>query len=319
VRETQLNVHSDAVSVSEYVQVVWRSRWWLAAAALLAALVAAAGIYTRPAKFRATAIFSVSGSDPSTAVSTGRVLLREEAVADAVVSKAALDQAPLSLTAEAFLAQCLVIDNPPGTSLLKAQVTLPDPRLAAAAARQLAIAAVEFANLSQHAQAQDAGDQLKAALDNAKRRRDELAGKVAEERRNAQLDVRRGELDARVRQQGSRGAGSPLDPVAVTWANEIYAREMAVATLEADLAAATKVYGAVFEEYEKTQLGIGNRNVRLTAIEAAMPVTRVTEPGAALLVLLAMLFGVFASIAVVLSAHSLKHLIGAENASVQTH
>jgi uncharacterized protein involved in exopolysaccharide biosynthesis len=319
VRETQLNVHSDGVSVSEYVQVVWRSRWWIAAAALLSALVAAATIYTRPAKFRATAMFAVSGPDAPTAVSTGRVLLREEAVAHAVVSKTGLDQAPLSMTAESFLAHGLVIDNTPGTSLLKAQVTVPDPRLAAAAARQLATAAVEFAKRSQNAQAQDALDRLKAALDEAKHRREELAGKVAEERRDAQLDVRRGELDARVRQQGSRGAGSPLDPVAVAWANEIYAREMAVATLEADLEAATKVYGEVFEQYEKTQLGIGDGNVRLTVIDAAMPVTRVTEPGAPLLVLLAILFGVFTSIAVVLSAEYLKHLVGADTASVQTH
>ena len=194
--------------LSDYVAVLWRRRF------LLLAFVAAAGIAAFAIATLATPIYEARATvlvlapkldNAPTAVmssSNFRPLLSNRGVASRVIAEFNLDQPPLDLTPDRFVAGVVAVNDVYNTSLLEVAVRLPDPALAAKVLNRMLELALELNRRVSQNESIYARDVIKAERDAARSRKDELQTRLLAFKRESQLDLVRRDVDVLLGQRG---------------------------------------------------------------------------------------------------------------------
>lgn len=177
-----------------------RARWLLvlAGAVLGAALGLAAG-QLEPIRYEGAATVMVvppAGPEAAVVPATYVALLRNAGLATEVVSELGLNKPPYDLTVRSFLDDCLQVDELRGTRLFRVIVLLPDPNLAADAARRMAEKAVTLNQQLTEQEGHAAQNQLKAYLDDAAERLKTAERDLLEFQQKAQVDLVSKDADA---------------------------------------------------------------------------------------------------------------------------
>jgi uncharacterized protein involved in exopolysaccharide biosynthesis len=128
----------------------FRRRWkLLVAGALAGGGIALAVSTTRPLLYEGVSALLVvppskpaSTSTPAVSPATFRAILENEAMAADVVEETRLNQPPHNLTAQLFVERALVVEDEPGTNIVRVRVRLKEPKIAAEASRLVAAKAI---------------------------------------------------------------------------------------------------------------------------------------------------------------------------------
>jgi len=172
-------------------------QYWklLVVGAVLGATIGAAVALRRPTLYQASTTVLVSHGNPQ-AATTSRALLESHTLAEQTLRETGLDQPPFHLTPQAFVRGALQIEQVSGGSLVKVNVTLPDPVKAAEASRIVAQKAVELSRQIAGAEAVAVRSQLAEHVDAAEKRLTTSEQELLRYREEAQLEVLKADTGA---------------------------------------------------------------------------------------------------------------------------
>jgi uncharacterized protein involved in exopolysaccharide biosynthesis len=193
----------------DYAGVV-RRHWRSILAGLLAG-AAVAGLVNllAPRQYEAWATVLVTdarslerGPWRSALVPSVRTLLENQSLAAQLVKEFRLDAAPHDLDAEEFLRSALRVEDVKGTDVIRVRVRLRDPALAARVADRLVALGLELNRRVTRDEAASQRDALKAELDTARSRMQEMEKALLEFKQRAQIEVSRKDVDSTLGQRG---------------------------------------------------------------------------------------------------------------------
>ena len=201
----------DDLSLVQYLQMVWRYRYWLVAGTVLGAVVAIVVIVTTPRTYEATAVLIMAnsklGQEGPTALSvaTVRELVTTRAAAAKVIVQTGLDKAPYRMTA-ARLLNAVRVDEVRGTTVVRVSARLTDPDLATRVANGLAAAAIDQLQRSNTNEVKQTRDLIKLQKDAAEKALREAQGNLLTFKRTAQLDLKRRDVATMLDQRQELGS-----------------------------------------------------------------------------------------------------------------
>jgi uncharacterized protein involved in exopolysaccharide biosynthesis len=198
----------DDVDFGRYVVALWRRIWLIVlVGACCAAATALALTIFRASSYRASSMLAVSGSKvgeqaaPSVSAAYFRPLIESYTLAASVVEELQLGGEPLSMTPESFLS-ALSVEEVRGSNLLRIDVTLRAPELAAKAANRVAEMAVESARRLSQNEAVQARDDIQVELDQSRNRLKEAAERLQSFKSAAQIELTKEDVDAMLWERG---------------------------------------------------------------------------------------------------------------------
>jgi uncharacterized protein involved in exopolysaccharide biosynthesis len=181
---------------------------------LIAALTLAAGAVTvlvtlfTPRLYEAAVVFGATGSKMSDDVNpratpTFRPMIANHSVAQQIVDRFHLNEAPYFYDAAAFLDKATELEEVRNTNVLLLTVRLREPALAAQVANALAQAAVAYTKSLSEEEGGRARDRIKAEVARSTERLQRASAALAAFNRSAQLELAGADLDALVVQRRS--------------------------------------------------------------------------------------------------------------------
>jgi len=197
----------DDVDFGRYVVAIWSRLWLIVLVGILCAAAAAAMVSLRPSLYRASAMLAVSGSKigeqaaPSVSAANFRPLIESPSVAATVIEELQLSVQPHGLTKESFLG-ALTSEEVRNSNLIRVEVTLRDPSLAAQAANRVSELAVERARALSQNEAVQARDDIKVEVDQARKQMMDASARLGEFRTAAQIELTKEDVGAILRERG---------------------------------------------------------------------------------------------------------------------
>jgi uncharacterized protein involved in exopolysaccharide biosynthesis len=191
----------NGIGLDSYIATVLRYRWLIVGVALAGAVTGLVLALSRTPLFEARATVVVNrptAGEAPVASQVLRTLFVNQGVAAQALSETGLDQPPYSIDAATFLRDHLWLDDVVPGSMLQVRVRLRDPELAVKACSRLVGLAIDR-NAQISAEEGLAGQEfIKQQLDSSRERLDELESRLLTFKTQAQLDVQREDVQARL-------------------------------------------------------------------------------------------------------------------------
>ena len=189
---------TDGVDLFEYLKVLWKWKWLIMGGTVLAAIVAFMVASRTPLIYEASVTLLLAPSklpgvpeapsEPTVSPRTFADILKGKSLAGEVIQRFGLDKPPHNITVDSFVSRILSVRLPKETSFINLTVTLPDPRLAAAAANFLTEKAVELQSRLSQAGALASRDFFRQQRDQAWQALEQARAALINSRRAANLD-----------------------------------------------------------------------------------------------------------------------------------
>lgn len=196
------DMDDESIDVARYVRVLHRHWKSVLGAAAIGGAAAFAYVSLQPIVFEGvTTVLVVSRTLPSglqMTPSTFSALVRNTTLASQVIDELKLQQ---EITPQRFVDRALNIDNVPGTSIVRIEVRLRDPRAAADASRRIAKKAVLLTQQVTQQEGGSSSEQLKAALSEAQDRVRKAEQELLAFEQHAQIDLLRQDTDVLLRER----------------------------------------------------------------------------------------------------------------------
>jgi succinoglycan biosynthesis transport protein ExoP len=200
--------YDDGIDLAKVARSLWRWRWLIAGATVLCGAVTVVMRLQSPAMYEAAVRMVVSppttaetAAPPAITVVAFRAMVENQSLAAQVITELRLDQPPLRLTAQGFLADVLTVETPRDTNIVVVRVRLASRELAAKAANRLAALAADLAERLNQDQAARTWESVQAQVDQARLRLGAAETKLGAFKQRAQIEVLRqdvqSELEAR--------------------------------------------------------------------------------------------------------------------------
>jgi uncharacterized protein involved in exopolysaccharide biosynthesis len=191
-------------TLADYLAVLWRAKYWLVAAAIVAGATMFALSLSGPRVYESTVTFAVSqskigeGLQAVAGTASFRPMVESLSTAAAVMGQVGLDQPPNAMRPSEFLQNVMSVDEVRGTNLMRVTVVHTDPQLAAKMANLVADYAVDAARKVSNAEAIHAqkmiGDQVKLA----RKRLDEADKNLRTFKQQAQIEAVKKDVEAQL-------------------------------------------------------------------------------------------------------------------------
>jgi uncharacterized protein involved in exopolysaccharide biosynthesis len=207
-------LETEQVELADYVNILWRRRWFIALGVLLCGVTAFGMSLVLPPVYQASARVLINPSkmvdqppalaagQGATLVGTFQALLVNRALVAQVLGEVGLDKPPHNLTAQKFINDSLAIDELPRTNLLRINVKANDPKIAAQAANRLALDGIIFNRTMNQAETTYVRDLIKQQLDEAHQKLEALNVRLLTYKERHQVELRRTDADSMLKERG---------------------------------------------------------------------------------------------------------------------
>jgi uncharacterized protein involved in exopolysaccharide biosynthesis len=152
----------DELDLGRYLRMIFRGWPLIIVGAVLGGAAGVAAANRRPILYEAVTTILIGRSNTNVASATSRALLENRTIAAQTLADIGLPLSP-----QGFVSGALVVEQVPGTNVMKVKVTLGDPVKAAQASRSLSQKAVELNRRIASEEGSAIRSQLKALLDQA--------------------------------------------------------------------------------------------------------------------------------------------------------
>ncbi len=177
---------------------VLRRYWWLLAAGVLAGATAGLVVASlRPVVFEGITTILIGRSNTVIASATSRALLENRTLAGQTMQEIGAQISP-----EAFVSDALVVEQVPGTNVMKVKVRLGDAAKAAQASRVLSQKAVELNRRVASDEGTAVGGQLKVLLDQASDRLKAAEGQYLAYQDQAHVELLKRDTEKMIAERG---------------------------------------------------------------------------------------------------------------------
>lgn len=156
------SVMEDELDLGRYIRMIFRGWPLIVVGAMLGAVAGVAAANRRPILYEAVTTILIGRSNTTVASATSRALLENRTIAAQTLAEIGVPLSP-----QGFVSGALVVEQVPGTNVMKVKVTLGDPVKAAQASRSLSQKAVDLNRRIASEEGSAIRSQLKALLDQA--------------------------------------------------------------------------------------------------------------------------------------------------------
>ena len=175
-----------------------RRRWKLVAGGVLVGAVAGlAGASLRPVLYEGVTTILIGRSDSVVASATSRALIENHTLAAETLAEIGIQVSP-----QAFVSSALVVEQVPGTNVMKVRVTFPDAVAAAQTSKLLSQRAVELNRRIASDEGSAVRSQLKMLLDQSAERLKAAEEQYLDYQDQAQVELLRRDTDRMIRERG---------------------------------------------------------------------------------------------------------------------
>jgi uncharacterized protein involved in exopolysaccharide biosynthesis len=197
VNETELRPYVDIIA-ARYQSIL--------AALLVGAIAGFVYGWTRPPRYEATATLLISaskiGTDATPVTTPGvRAFVMNKALVAQVLKEFGLDGPPPRLDPLQFITDHLSVEEVAATNLVRVRVWLREPELAARVVNRLVALSTDLSRRINSEESRAVEDFIKAQLDESRTRLRFLEKSLLEYRRDAQIDLRREEVNSLLQQR----------------------------------------------------------------------------------------------------------------------
>jgi hypothetical protein len=187
----------EELDLGRYLHVL-RHRWLLVAGGVLVGAVAGlAGASLRPVLYEGVTTILIGRSDSVVASATSRALLENHTLAAQTLAEIGIQVSP-----QAFVSSALVIEQVPGTNVMKVRVTFPDAVAAAQTSKLLSQKAVELNRRIASEEGSAVRSQLKMLLDQSAERLKAAEEQYLDYQDQAQVELLRKDTDRMITERG---------------------------------------------------------------------------------------------------------------------
>jgi uncharacterized protein involved in exopolysaccharide biosynthesis len=258
----------DDLELGWYLRAL-RDRWkLLLVGAVLGAVVGIAPTYLGPTFYEASTTLLVVPSPDASALplnpATFRAILVNGTVAQQIVDELALRNPPHNLTPPLFLER-VNVEQVAGTNVLRLRVALRDPDLAAEATRRVAQKILVLAEELNDAEVASAQNPLKSRLAETSARMAAAETELLTYQQRAHVDLLEEDMRATIKERGRKLGEAELSRL-----NELYARRVELARLQADFKLAEKIHSDLVVHYENIQTRAASNSPQLRLVDRAV-------------------------------------------------
>jgi uncharacterized protein involved in exopolysaccharide biosynthesis len=197
----------DPVSVSPYVQALWRRRVLVLVLALVggAAAFTLASLTARQYEAVCTLVLTESKvgdtAGPAPAVNNFVSILENYNVASDIIREFGLDQGPYWLGPSTFLLHVLKVERINQTGVVQVRVRLPDAQLSEKVANRIAQRGLDLVQRMGQTELEHGRDQIRSQMEESRKRMDDLEVRLETLRKQSQVDLLKSDVDTLLTQR----------------------------------------------------------------------------------------------------------------------